>query len=383
MKIRRTVHLGAMILIGILFTSALASCGGREPILIGFSAGLTGRTAALGVDGRDGALLAVETINAEGGIQGSPIELLAQDDLATAEGSIAADKELVDAGVVAIIGHMTSETMMSAWPSLKDTGIIYLSPTVSTPALQGIDDNFFRLIPVNSSHAGQLALYATDELGVKRVAVFYDLDNQAFTETYLEGFAAQFEKSGQIVARYGFSSSTHPDFFSMLQEVSQQNPDAIFIIASAVDTALIAQQANLLNIDAQLLASNWSLTDDLIQNGGKTVEGILTVVAHDENNQSPTYLDFKSRFEERFGRRPTFAAGYGYEAVLVLASALERTGNQVDELADALLETRDFPGIHGRISLDAYGDVHRTLYLISVQDGAFVTLRTFDVSITP
>lgn len=140
---------------------------------------------------------------------------------------------------------------------------------------------------------------------------------------------------------------------------------------------MIAQQVRLLDLDVQLLTSNWALTEDLIENGGIAVDGIIAVVANDQNNQSPLYLEFSGRFRERFGREPTFAAGYGYEAVLVLVNALEMTGGDEHQLADALLKTKDLPGVDGNISFDPFGDVIRTLYLMAVQDGMFVTEKIF------
>ena len=154
----------------------------------------------------------------------------------------------------------------------------------------------------------------------------------------------------------------------------------MLIVASAADTALFAQQVDLLEMDAQLLTSNWAFTNDLIQSGGKAIDGILTIVPHNEDNKSAEYLDFEAKFIERFGRKPNFAAGYGYEAVMVLAEALKKTEGSSTGLAAALLETENFPGVNGKITLDPYGDVVRTLYLLTAQDGQFTTLSTVEIS---
>ena len=365
----------------LLFMLSLSSCSSKKPIRVGFVAGLTGPNAALGVDGRDGALLAVEQINSQGGVNGRPIELVVRDDLGTSDGAIIADRELIENEKVSvIIGHMTSSTMMASWPEFKDSGVIFLSPTVSTPQLSGLRDNFFRLIPVNSANAKRLADYAFNDLSLKRVSIFYDTDNAAFTETYRDGFSEHFTLSGgSILLTHAFSSSAAPDFKPVLVDLKNQEPDGLFVIASAVDTALIAQQARLEGLNVQLLTSNWALTDDLVENGGRAVDGTIAVVANDENNQSPEYLDFSNRFQQRFGRSPTFAADYAYEAVLVLANAFQMTNDEKDGLADALLQTRNLSSVNGNISFDEYGDVLRTLYLIAVRDGVFVTERTFTV----
>lgn len=367
----------SLVLITILFI--LNGCGPGKPIRVGFTAGLTGRNAALGTDGRNGAILAVEKVNQTGGVNGHPLELVIEDDLGTAEGALAADRALIAANVTAIIGHMTSDASIASWPEVKDSGMVFLSPTVSTPLLAGIKDNFFRLITINAYPSAALAEYASKELGLKKIAIFYDLDNLAFTDTYRKGFEAPFlDDGGQITASYAFRSSEQPDFTPLLSEAQAAEADGIFIIASAMDTALIAQQARVINLNVQILTSDWALTEDLIQNGGQAVENILAVVSYDENNQSPRYLAFQADFIERFGHPPTFAAGYGYEAVIVLVNALKKTDGHKEGLAKALLETQNFPGIYGTISMDPFGDVERTLYLITVENGELKTIRTID-----
>ncbi|MCP4143415.1 MAG: amino acid ABC transporter substrate-binding protein [Chloroflexi bacterium] len=361
----------------------LSACGGKEPIRIGFTAELTGRNAALGVDGRDGALLAVETINDAGGIDGHPIELVVQDDLATAEGALAADKALIEADVSAIIGHMTSGTMMAVWPEVMDSEMVFLSPTVSTPELAGQKDNFFRLMPVNTDHARSLAHYAYDELAIRRVITFYDTSNLAYTQSYRDGFGTYFEElGGEVVADNQFSSLESPDFTHLLEEAKVAKVDGLLVLGSAVDTALLAQRAKLIDFDVQILISNWAFTDEVIQNGGEAVDGVLTVVSHDENNQSPAHLSFEGAFVKRFGRQPTFAAGYGYEAVQVLAFALEKTMGTQDDLGEALLETKNFTGVHGNISFDAYGDVQRTLYLLTIENGEMKTIKSVEIDLS-
>jgi branched-chain amino acid transport system substrate-binding protein len=372
-----------ILLVG-FFGAFIPGCQELRPIKVGFVGGLTGRNAALGVDGRDGVLLAFDEINEAGGIQGRSLELVIRDDLATPEGALAADQELIDEQVVAIIGHMTSETMMGAWPLVEQSGVVFFSPTVSTPQISGLDDNFFRLMPANTVQAEQLASYAIDKLAIASVVVFYDEDNLAYTLTYRDAFAEQFEAlGGQILKDFPFSSATEPDFRVMLAETEALSPEAIFIVAPAIDTALIAQQTRLMGLENPILISNWALTTDLIQNGGQAVEGVLAITSHDENNQSPKNLEFIKRFQERYGRQPTFGAGYGYETALILAAALEKAKGQPKGLREALLETKDFYGIYNYLTLDEFGDVIRTVYLVTVKNGQFVTLSALGLPDNP
>jgi len=362
----------------LLAALGLTSCGTSKPIRVGFSAGLTGPNASLGVDGRDGALLALGEVNAGGGINNRPLELVIRDDFNSDAGAVAADQDLIENEKVSvIIGHMTSGAMMAAWERYADSGVIFISPTASTPQLEGKRDNFFRLIVVNSFMAKRLAAYDL-QTGAKKAAVFFDQDNAAFTDTYRAAFSEAFAKGGgAIVLTYQFSSETKPDFKPTLRQAQAAQADSLFVAASAYDAALIAQQANIIGYHPQLLVTNWALTDDFIENGGEAVDGALAVVSHDENNLSPNYQNFQAKFMERFDRKPTFAAGYDYEAVLVLAQALRQTKGEAAGLADALTQIQNFSGVHGEISFDEFGDVSRMLYLMTVREGRFLTQQAF------
>ena len=362
-----------------IVASLLGGCAHREPIQVGFSGGLSGRHADLCIHGRNGAQLAVEDINATGGVSGRPIELLVRDDLDTPEGARAADRELIDAGVVAIIGHMTSAQSVAALPVTEEAGVVLLSPTTSTPDLSGLDDHFFRVNPVNSLEARTLARHVYQQRGLSRMAVIYDADNAAYTKTLWAAFAKAYRAlGGQVTGEESFSSAEEPDFAPLVAKLYASDPEGLLVIASALDTALIAQQTRLDGWQTPLFASSWAQTEALPQNGGRAVEGIEIALNYDSNSQSPAFLDFQARYQARFGRAPTFAAAQAYEAVLVLAAALEKTGGQAEGLPQALLETQDFNGLIGTISLDEYGDVVRTQFLITVQNGRFVTLTALE-----
>ncbi len=371
-------------LIGWLCITILAvglsnSCTSRKPIYVGFAGELTGKHSDLGVHGRNGAQLAVDEINEAGGVAGRHIELLVRDDMGTPEGAQDTDRELIDAGVVAIIGHMTSGQTLAALPVTEEAGMVLLSPTTSTPDLSGLDDHFFRVNPDNASEARTLAHQVYEQHNLTHLAVIYDDSNAAYTQTFWTAFAQAYRAlGGQVAGETSFSSSEETDFALLIAELQPTGAEALLIIASALDTALIAQQTRINDWQTTLFASGWAQTEALIQNGGQAVEGIKIVMNYDSNSLKPAFLDFQTRYQERFGRPPTFAAAQAYEAVLVLANALEKTNGQAEGLTESLLAIKNLPGLTGNISLDEYGDVIRTQFLITIQDGQFMTLSTIE-----
>lgn len=120
------------------------SCQKTEPVKIGFVATLTGRDAELGTDCRDGALLAVEDANLEGGVEGRPVELLIRDDKQDWSKAVEADQELARLGCQVIVGHMTSSMCEAAMPWLSTSGIAMISPTATSEEFSGRKDHFYR-----------------------------------------------------------------------------------------------------------------------------------------------------------------------------------------------------------------------------------------------
>lgn len=342
---------------------------------MGFVAQLTGVQAELGVQERNGVQLAVEEINAARGVAGRPIELIVQDDLGTPEGAQAADRELIEAGVVAIIGHATSAQTLAGLAVTNPAHVVMLSPTATSPELSGQDDYFFRLGSSLVSRAHALAQHIYQNRNIVQIAAIYDTDNTAYSKAYLEAFASKYQSlGGKLSAEAGFSSKSQPDFTSLMARLHASNPDGLLIIAADIDTALIAQRTRLMDWSLPLFTTAWAQTETLVNNGGQAIEGLEIEIAKALNDPSPAYLDFKTRYQARFGQTPTFGAVWGYEAAKVLAAALQETSGQAEGLTQALIGLQNFKGLTETFSFDKYGDVIHPFYLGTIRDGKYVDL---------
>ncbi|TIH17164.1 amino acid ABC transporter substrate-binding protein [Marinifilum sp. JC120] len=360
----------------LLFICLPLSACSDDPIRLGFSGTLKGKYSDLGVQGRNGALLAVEEINAADGIDGRKIEFLVRDDHNTPEGAVEADKELVAEGVPVIIGHMTSSQSMVAVREMKDSGVIYISPTTSTPWLQGIKDCFFRVIPTLTDLSKGLAEYSVDKLGTKRLAVVWDTSNKAFADSYKNIFVETFvQKGGELVGEASVGMQKGPvDWQTIVDELKKMKPDTVVMVTSARDLAAFSQFCTLNKTDWTIMSSMWGYTKELIQTGGKSVEGILFVVHFAEDDPEEGYVDFKQRFIKRFGWPPNFAAAFGYQAVLVFEEAVKRNGGSTKGLAEVIPGIAFEEGLIGPFEIDEFGDVVRTGHIVTVKDGQFVTV---------
>ncbi len=357
------------------------NCTAKVPIPVGFVAQLTGVQAALGVHERNGVQLAVEEINNAGGIAGRPVKLVVRDDLGTSEGAKSADSELVDTGVVAIIGHATSGQTLAGLTVTNPARVIMISPTASTSELSGQDDYFFRVVYSLTNRAYALSRHIYHDHHITRIAVVYDTDNTAYSLSFMKAFTDNYRiLGGNVTGVASFSSKSQPHFTSLVALLRKGKPDGLLIIAADVDTALIAQRTRLMSWPVPLFSTAWAQTETLINHGGKAVEGLEIEIANTYSDQTPAYLNFKNRYLNRFGHVPSFGASLGYEAARVLGAALQKTEGKPDGLKKALLGIKDFKGLSETFSFNQYGDVIRPFYLGIIRNRKYVDIKSYKLT---
>lgn len=347
----------------------------NKPIILGFSAQLTGKQAELGVQERNGTLLAIEEINASGGIAGRKISLIIHDDKGITKEAQAGDRELIKKGAIAIIGHATTAQTLAGLQVTNPANVVMISSTVSTPELSGIDDYFFRVQQSFKSSSENFAEYVYKNRGITNVSIIYDSDNTEYAKKYSEIFCNKFKfLGGSIIEEVRFSSTLEPDFAPIISKLSDSKAEGLLIIASDIDTALIAQRARIMGWQVPMFTSSWAQTETLINDGGQAVEGMIIEQPYNLTNNSQESVSFRTRYKERFGNEPSFGSAYSYEATLVLAEALKKTNGNKEGLKEALLKTNNFRGVMDTFSLDMFGDAHRTWHLSTISDGDFIMI---------
>ncbi len=362
-------------MVACLATALLVSGGcqsEKEPIRIGFVGGLTGRVAGLGIAGRDGALFAVEEINRAGGIHGRQVVLSVKDDKQDADTARAAVRELLAENVVAIVGHMTSSMTAATLPIINEAGRVMISPTSKSNYFSGKDDHFFRVTASIRHNAEKIAELACRDMGLKRFAVLYDIDNRAFTESWVKEFQTPYAAfgGGIVFAREFKSGAPDLSFFELTRDAVDHKPDALLVLASAIDTALIAQQLQKLEYRVPVFTSEWSFTSDLLHYGGRAVEGLVSFHSFNAESRRPLYLAFREKFVKRFGYDTSFASVLTYDATRLLLAAISRNPAP-DSLKTTLLGMETFAGLQSDIAFDPYGDVSRELFQTVIVNGQF------------
>jgi branched-chain amino acid transport system substrate-binding protein len=362
-------------------TAGVASCRAKPakpagPFLIGLVGALTGPEAQLGQSVRDGAQLAIEQANANGGVRGRQLVLRAYDSQGQPEEAARATVRLVSQdGAVFIVGGDTSGSTLAMAPVAARAQVPLVSPSATSPRVtQEGGPYVFRVCFVDSFQGTALANLARDE-GFARVGILSDAKSD-----YSVGLAQEFEKrfvalGGTLVGKetYGTGDS---DFRAQLTHLKGLHPDALFVPGYYTEAASIALQARQLGFPVPLLGGDgWDSVAELVSLGGRAVEGSQFTTHFSPDNPSPQVQSFLRAFEARYGHPPASGSALGYDAARVGLDALRRASGQGPALRDALAQTTTFEGVTGLITLGRNRDAVKSAVVLRIREGhaIFVT----------
>lgn len=359
----------------LLFLLLFIACGKSEPIKIGFAGPLSGKNSEFGTEGRNGVIFAVEAANRNGGIAGRTVTLLTNDDKSDAAAAIKGDLRLIEEGVIAIIGHMTSAMSMAVMDIMNREKIVMISPTTSTELLSGIDDYFIRVLGTTKTEARSLAEHAVNNFNTKNVSYIYDLSNKAYTESWVRNFkSSHIALGGREIKSVTFFSGAQPEYTVLVEKLLADPVDAVCIAANASDTAMLCQQIRKKNTTLKILCCGWAQTKDIIIHGGHSVEGVLFSHQYSESPGIPRLDKFRKEYRQRFKNNAGFAAIFSYNAAYVLFDALRRDPNPKN-LKKTILSKRIYQCIDKDILIDDKGDAETSYHLFSIHSQKFVEIE--------
>lgn len=345
----------------------------RGSIVLGFIGTIKAYSGDHDRAGRDGAILAVEQINAAGGVGGRRLELRVVDDEFSPDRAAEAVRSLARGGAAAIIGPMTSRMGEAVARAADAERIVVISPAVTASELAGRDDHFFRVHPQTEVEARALAARFA-ALRVSLVHIAKDISNIAHTGDFERAFQARFTELG---GTRGVTVDFDPATESSLSDVVQRLPiatdqlEAVLLLSTPSNVAILAQVMRR-RLDNRLLgASEWAANSALIALGGAAVEGLRVAKIYNDGARDESTAAFRGAFLARFYYDPSYSAACAYEAVRAAAEALPHVAERED-LRQALVAYGPYRGVQGFFSFDALGEVRRPISVFMVRDAAFV-----------
>jgi len=322
--------------------------------------------------------MAVDEINAQGGLLGKQIEVVVMDSKGDPkEAATIAQKFVQDKGIVAEIGDFTSTCCLAAAPIYERYGMVQLSPTSSHPDFAPSGEYMFGIVGTQDAEGPFNVKYiAQDYLGLKSVAVIYI--NNDWGHVTKDRFVKAADENGLKVTIEQSFLEGERDYSAILTKIRDTSPEGIYVAAMYNEAALICRQIKKMGWDVKLLAPSSVFSAKLLELGGDAVEGLVTNTFFALNDPDPRVQAFIAEFRKRAGRDPNLHAACAYDSMMILADAIRRAGT-TDRAAirDALAETKDFPGITGSITFTEVGDVVRKYKVMVVENGQWAIKRDY------
>jgi branched-chain amino acid transport system substrate-binding protein len=364
---------------GAMLTSncSKAPDGAQSPqadvIRVGEYASLTGKEAGFGQSSHKGTALAIDEINAAGGVLGKKLELITEDTQSKPGESAAGVRKLISRDkVVAVLGEVASSRSLEAGPICQENKIPMISPSSTNPKVTQVGDYVFRICFLDSFQGKVMARFATSTLKAKKIAMLTDVAS-AYSVGLSEFFKEAFEKHGGSIVIEQKYSGGDKDFKAQLTAIKAMEPDAIAVPGYYTEAGLISQQARQLGLTIPLFGGDGWEAPELLQIGGDAVNGNYFSTHYSPEEKSPALQSFVKKFGAKYNNEvPDAMAALGYDSAMVLVDAIKRANTtESSALRNALANTKEFVGITGKTAIDAERNATKPAVIIAVKNGKF------------
>lgn len=332
-----------------------------EKITVGVMLPFSGGAASYGESVKLGVELAKKEMNAQ------HVTFEFEDSKCEGKDAVAAINKLIAVNkVVVVIGELCSGATVPAAAVAEQNQIVMISPASTAASITDVGEFVFRTVPSDTLQ-GRFGAELVDKKGYRRLAVLYVNDDYGvgFYEVLKKEFPAV---GGQIVAAEAVDRAA-ADVRTQLTKIKNANPDAIYVISNAPDTAATAlKQIKEFGIKAAVFASEGLKSDDILKAAGAAAEGLIVT------SVSGGTPDFAGRHAAEFGKQPGPFAAQGYDAMRAVILATEQGAVTGPEIRDAIAKV-DFEGASGRITFDEKGDVAGNYSIFMVKEGKFVVVE--------
>ncbi|TFW27534.1 branched-chain amino acid ABC transporter substrate-binding protein [Massilia horti] len=334
----------------------------QQVVKIGTGSPLSGPSAHLGKENENAARMAIDQLNAKGFMLGGKkvkLQLLSEDDGGDPKQGTAVAQKLVDAHVNGVVGHSTSSTTVPASKIYNDAGIPQISPAATAPAYtRQRFPGAFRLVASDVKQGSTLAKYAIDNLKARHIAVIDD------RSTYGQGLADEFVKgvkgAGVNIVGREFTNPNATDYTALLTSIKAKKPDLVFFGGLDSVGGPMLKQMKALGINAMFMGGDGICNESLPRLAGDALGEGKVVCAEAGGVTGPqeqAMLEFRTRYKQQFGIDIQMYAPYVYDAVMVMATAMQKANSA--EPASYLPELKKirYEGVSGTIQFEPNGDL--------------------------
>lgn len=359
----------------ITLVAAIAAAAGvamaQEMVVkIGHVAPISGAQATYGRDNENGALMAIDDLNAAGVVIAGKkvkLQLVAEDDAADPKQGAAVAQKLCDAKVNGVVGHLNSGTTIPASKIYHDCGIPMVTPSATNPNLTKPGyKTTFRLLANDNALGAALAFYAADTLKLKRIAIIDD--RSAYGQGVAEIFRKTAASKGITIVDDQFTTDKAVDFMAILTAIKGKNPDGVFFGGMDAQAGPMLRQMEQLGLNnVKYFGGDGICTQDLIKQsaGAKTLENVICAEGGASLAKMPGGVAWKARYDAKYPGQFQVYSPYVYDAVHVIVDAMKRAGSADPKVYLAKLADSNYKGITTVVQFEPNGELKNpatTLY---------------------
>jgi branched-chain amino acid transport system substrate-binding protein len=342
----------------------------KKEIRIGATLPLTGDAAVWGKNTQEGIDLALGEINAGGGILGRKLSIVYEDTKAAPSEGVSAYRKLTSISKVkVIIDDSVSGVTLAMAPLAQKDHVVVLSTGATAPKISEAGEYIFRIWNSDAYEGEVSADYAFDTLGLRSVSTLYI--NNDYGSGLEQVFTTRFTgRGGKIQLSESFEQNT-ADMRTQLAKIQAGKPEALYLVGYPKEIPIALRQARELGMTMPFLGTVAMQDPQLIQSAGYSAEGLIFPYPKDSAGQDAAV--FKSSFHKKYAKEPGITADVGYDAVNMIAKAMEISGGTGGEdIVKGLNLLKAYPGASGVMTFDQNGDVHKPMGLKTVSKGQFV-----------
>ncbi|MCC6613185.1 MAG: ABC transporter substrate-binding protein [Anaerolineae bacterium] len=380
-----------LVLVVILVLSSVTFISAQdEPIKIGLGFDLTGAESSLDLPASNGAMLAVEEINAAGGVLGRQIEPVLRDSRYEMDITAQIARQFVEEdGVAAVVGFTDSDSVLASGPIIQEAGVPFITAGATSPLLpEQVGDLFFMACFGDNVQAAAAAEYAFNTYG-DTAYLLWD-EGVEYTTLLAEYFRARFvELGGTIVLEDNYADDA-TDFSTQITKIRAlaEQPDFYFISAMPYNVGPVVLQMRQAGLEGPIIGGDGYDTPDIVSVAGEAANNVFftTHALMDSEIGTDGIKAFIASYNEAYGHDPENAfAALGYDAVKLLADAIERAGStDAAAIQEALLATADFPGITGSITFSEGSHIpQKGVTIIEIVDEQFTLAQEVVPEVVP
>ena len=349
--------------------SGSGGSGGGE-IVIGHYASMTGNTAHFGQDTDKAARLAVEQLNAAGGVLGRKLKVVTLDTRGDGAEAANAVTRLIDVEkATAILGEVASSLSLQGGPIAQRRKIPMVSPSSTNPKVTQVGDYVFRVCFIDPFQGKVMAVFARKTLKLDKVAILKDVKND-YSIGLAEAFQKSFVAEGGTIAIEQSYSAGDTDFSAQVTAIKNSGAQAIWVPGYYTEVGAIARTAARLGVKVPLLGGDGWDAPELFTIGGDALNGSYFSNHFAPDQASAQAQKFVADFKAKYGQEPTGLGALGYDGVMVIADAIKRAG-KVDSAAirDALASTKDYESVTGKITMDKDRNPEKSVVVLKIDGG--------------